>query len=109
RTEEAGKDVTKDVTGLPFGFDDINREATEEKSKRINLWQHGLEEINHEASKPITKPVHIVSRGLDTVRRVLSAYSTGTPTGGHPGGDAIMGDGKGSNAGSELVNLPSGK
>lgn len=37
----------------------------------------------------------------------LSWYAKGT--GGHPGGDAVMGDGTGSNAGSELVNLPNGK
>src|SRR5699024_8114811 len=30
-------------------------------------------------------------------------------TGGHPGGHAVLGDGKGSNAGSELVSLPNGK
>lgn len=34
-------------------------------------------------------------------------YARGTK--GHPGGDAVMGDGTGSNAGNELVNLPSGK
>src|SRR5699024_12372658 len=34
-------------------------------------------------------------------------YAKGT--GGHPGGHAWLGDGKGSNAGSELVSLPNGK
>src|SRR5699024_6013900 len=36
-------------------------------------------------------------------------YAQGTRLGGHRGGDAILGDGTGSNAGSELVQLPSGK
>src|SRR5699024_9990105 len=34
-------------------------------------------------------------------------YAKGT--GGHPGGPAVLGDGKNSNSGSELVSLPNGK
>src|SRR5699024_2620442 len=36
-------------------------------------------------------------------------YAKGTGLGGHRGGHAILGDGVGSNAGSELVQLPSGQ
>lgn len=40
-------------------------------------------------------------------RNAIAAYAHGTP--GHPGGLALVGDGKGDNAGSELIHTPDGK
>lgn len=56
---------------------------------------------------PWTVPVISNGRGGNAASGAISAYAKGT--GSHPGGPAILGDGKGNNSGSELVNLPDGK
>lgn len=107
RTKEAGKDANKNIYTKQHGLEAIDRMASKKKTKEVGLFQTGLAKINREASKPISKTVNFRTAGLSTIHNALSRYADGTS--GHSGGHAIMGDGKGNNAGSELVNLPSGK
>src|SRR5699024_4127454 len=131
RSAEAGRDVDKKVDVKDYGtvanlnkraserknkrinvadygtIAKLNRSATEAKSKKVNLTDDGsLARLNTRITNPITKTVNLVAKGASTIR---NWFADGTPKGGHPGGHAVLGDGKGSNAGRELVTLPSGK
>lgn len=138
RTKEAGKDVTKNVAVKDNGtIDTLNLRATAPKSKSVAIKDNGtintlnmgvtapktksvtlsagssLTTLNREASSPVRKVVNLVGvGGSNLTKNIISrvrGYAKGTPKGGHSGGDAVLGDGKGSNAGSELAVLPSGR
>lgn len=49
------------------------------------------------------------SGNIKTINLPTYAYGTGDKPGQHPGGLAVVGDGKGSNAGPELIETPDGK
>lgn len=122
RSKEAGKNVSKDVkvsdkgtvnnlnrrasekksknVGLvAIGLAALNRGATQGKSKKVSLWQSGLASINRQASSPVSKTINFVGRGLSK----LKFWAKGTPPQGHTGGHAVMGE-----EGRELATLPSG-
>lgn len=114
RTKEASKDVTKNVDARDNGtVNRINKLASEMKTKAIKFKADGrsLANVNSKASRAVTKSINFVAGAGSALLNAGRAarYAHGTPTGGHPGGHAVLGDGVGSNAGREFVSLPSGK
>src|SRR5699024_11731974 len=79
----------------------------------------GMKTVGNSLIRTAGKPFNKVVDGVNWITKKLGGdgdiehwpypqYAKGT--GGHPKtGPAILGDGKGSNAGSELVSLPNGK
>lgn len=104
RTKEAGKGVNKKVAVMSVGMARLNREATQKKTKKIGVAATGLAEMNRQVSAPVNKRVNLSVVGGAAIG-IARAYAKGTPTGGHPGGHAILGDG----GGAELATLPSGQ
>lgn len=78
----------------------------------------GMKKMGNGLLKWAAKPFNKVGSGVNWVTEKLGIgkvikgkwspkkYAKGT--GGHPGGPAVLGDGKGSNSGSELVSTPGG-
>ncbi|GIP61937.1 hypothetical protein J32TS6_04920 [Virgibacillus pantothenticus] len=107
RTKEASKDVTKEVkvTDMRTIYD-LNKRAIEMIKKPVKVDDKGsIASLNKKAENPVTKVINFVGKGLSK----LKFWAQGTPPSGHPGGHAVLGDGKGFNAGSELARLPNGK
>ncbi|MCG3418963.1 phage tail tape measure protein [Oceanobacillus jordanicus] len=104
RTKEAGKDVDKDVDVSDNGtISVLDFAARAGLTKPITVTDNGsIDDLNERAKSPVKKAIEFVTNGFKW-------WASGTPTAGHPGGDAVLGDGKGSNAGRELVTLPTGK
>lgn len=78
----------------------------------------GVKELANKMASTLGKGVNGIITGVNWVLDKLGVskklkewevpqYAKGT--GGHPGGVAVVGDGKGSNAGSELIKTPDGK
>ncbi|MFD1335744.1 phage tail tape measure protein [Oceanobacillus iheyensis] len=104
RTKEAGRDVKKNVDVTDNGtVSAIDVAARWGVIKPVEADDRGsIRDLNRKASSPIDKVVNFISN--------FTPWAKGTDTpAGHPGGDALLGDGIGFNAGSELVTLPSGK
>ncbi|API92721.1 MULTISPECIES: phage tail tape measure protein [unclassified Virgibacillus] len=107
RTKEASKDVTKEVkvTDMRTIYD-LNKRAMEMIKKPVKADDKGsIASLNKKAENPVTKVINFVGKGLSK----LKFWAHGTPPSGHPGGHAVLGDGKGLNAGNELARLPNGK
>lgn len=93
----------------------IGRAIKSAKSKATN----GMKNVGNALIRTAGKPFNKVVDGVNWITGKFAPgrtsikhwnypqYAKGTK--GHPGGGAILGDGKGSNAGSELVTTPSGK
>ncbi|WP_117161344.1 phage tail tape measure protein [Paraliobacillus sp. X-1268] len=110
RTKEAGKDVDKNI--LLGDIDDrvngVNSLLKEKINKNVSLnTSPRISDLNSELSSSISKTLTISQRFEDVTSGNL--WAKGTPPQGHPGGHAVLGDGVGSNSGSELVTLPGGK
>lgn len=85
------------------------------QSKAVN----GMKSVGNAIIRAAGRPFNGVIGGVNWIIKKFDKNATGIPkwdypqyakgTDGHPGGPAILGDGKGSNAGSELVTLPNGK
>src|SRR5690625_1480058 len=85
-TDELSKDVNKSVkTNLNPTVANINKALSAPISKRINVSQKMI-------------------RSFGGSSRSVKAYAKGTPSSGHPGGMAVVGDG----GGRELIQTPSG-
>ncbi|WP_330948900.1 phage tail tape measure protein [Virgibacillus sp. MG-45] len=97
-----------------------------EQQRKLDQAREKLEEMNKVAGKTVYKDLRLrTSPTIDELERRIAtdvtkrvklhrggqmlAYAEGTPPSGHPGGNAVLGDGKGLNAGRELVKLPGGK
>ncbi len=107
RTKEASKDVTKevDVTDMNTIYD-LNKRAMKMIEKPVKADDNGsIASLDRKAENPVTKVINFVGKGLSA----LKFWAHGTPPSGHPGGHAVLGDGKGNNAGNELARLPNGK
>ncbi|MFD2628781.1 phage tail tape measure protein [Oceanobacillus kapialis] len=104
RTKEAGKDATKNIFATDNGtISVIDFAAKAGLTKNVTVTDNGTIAILEERAKsPVQKAIEFVTSGFNL-------WAMGTPPTGHPGGHAILGDGVGSNAGKELVTLPSGK
>lgn len=99
RTKKAERHVGKEITVTDKGtIAQLNKKATEGKTKPVNLVAKGLADLNRLAGASITKRVNLFSSGTGMLK-----YAKGTPPSGHPGGPAVIGE-----KGSELVTLPSG-
>ena len=103
--------IVDGAKGLPKRIGDGIKNA---KNKATS----GMKNVGNALIKTAGKPFNKVVDGVNWITKKFGGkgdighwdypqYAKGT--GGHPGGHAIMGDGKGSNAGSELVSLPNGK
>ncbi|MDY0396772.1 hypothetical protein RWE15_23850 [Virgibacillus halophilus] len=128
RTKEAGRSVNKKVTAQDHGtvaaidkrattpktkkitakdygsIASLDRLATLTKSKKVNVTDAGsVARLDRSASSPVTKTINFVARGLDLLKSKF--WAKGTPPSGHPGGNAVMGDG----GGRELAQLPDGR
>ncbi|WP_158681491.1 hypothetical protein, partial [Microbulbifer pacificus] len=103
RTKEAGKDVDKNINAKDNGtISAIDVAARLGVFKPVRAKDNGtIDDLNKKASSPVDKVVNFISK--------FTPWATGTPASGHPGGNALLGDGVGFNAGSELVTLPNGK
>lgn len=104
RTKEAGRDVKKNVDVTDNGtVSAIDVAARWGVIKPVEADDRGsIRDLNRKAASPIDKVVNFISN--------FTPWAKGTDTpAGHPGGNALLGDGIGFNAGSELVTLPSGK
>ncbi|MCT1577531.1 phage tail tape measure protein [Oceanobacillus kimchii] len=103
RTKEAGEDVTKNVDVTDNGtINALDLAAKWGVVKPVEADDRGsIRDLNQKASSPVDKVVNFISK--------FTPWATGTPASGHPGGNALLGDGVGFNAGSELVTLPNGK
>lgn len=108
RTAEAGKSVDKDVNAKDNGtVEAIALAAKAGVTKAVKVDDSGgAGKLAMELARTVTKKVNIVATGgaVTGAGLKLAGYSKGTPPGGHPGGDAIVGE-----KGRELVRLPSGK
>ncbi|AUJ26544.1 phage tail tape measure protein [Virgibacillus dokdonensis] len=107
RTKEASKDVTKevDVTDMNTIYD-LNKRAMKMIEKPVKADDNGsIASLDRKAENPVTKVINFVGKNLGK----LKFWAHGTPPSGHPGGHAVLGDGKGNNAGNELARLPNGK
>lgn len=104
RTKEAGKDVDKDVDVSDNGtISVLDFAARAGLTKPITVTDNGsIDDLNERAKSPVKKAIEFVTNGF-------KFWASGTPVTGHPGGNAVLGDGTGTNAGSELVTLPGGK
>lgn len=127
RTAEAGKDVDKFVDAQDRGtvraidlagmmgvtkpvdatdsgtVNDIDVRAKSRVEKLVNLTDGGtLATLNRRAREPVRKTVNLVTKAMGNIGKAM--YAKGTPAGGHPGGDAIVGE-----KGRELGILPNGR
>ncbi|SHI02540.1 hypothetical protein [Virgibacillus chiguensis] len=103
RTKEASKDVTKkvDVTDMRTIYD-LNKRAMKMIEKPVKADDNGsIASLDKKAKSPIDKVINFVAKGFKW-------WAHGTPPSGHPGGHAVVGDGKGANAGRELIQVPGG-
>lgn len=100
RTAEAGRAVVKEVKVDDFGTTaKVNKAAEEKKRKEIEAHDGGsIDKLNKKASSPIKKLVTFIGG-------MFPKFADGTPSSGHKGGMAIVGDG----GGRELITLPNGK
>ncbi|GAB4073668.1 hypothetical protein GCM10028778_11710 [Barrientosiimonas marina] len=111
RTAEAGKDVNKNVDVLPTPtLLDFNNKVKQYQTKPVGINKSSaLANLNDDVSKPVNKTVNLSAKPNNTQMAFpLLAHAKGTK--GHPyDGAALVGDGKGSNAGRELITPPKSK
>lgn len=89
RTDEAGKKVSKTVTVLPSIMPDALNDDLETQAKK--MVKIGMNPIGSSFNIPL-----------------LTSNAKGTGKKGHPGGLSLLNDGKGNNAGQEIVQTPDG-
>src|SRR5690606_34901080 len=110
--KELGKDVKKDVkVDDNKTADNVHKKATKSGEKKVKVDDNKTaNKIHKEATKPATKKVTLnavwknVQSGLKKALSNLKFWEKGTPTSGHPGGLAVVGE-----RGSELITLPDGR
>ncbi|WP_407270594.1 phage tail tape measure protein [Radiobacillus sp. PE A8.2] len=104
-----GKDVFDDLKGIFSGSIKMPSPTLASTSALINTAKWAWDEVRYIFSQKISMSAPTVRTPSVQYKQTPNWWAKGTPPQGHPGGHAILGDGIGANAGSELVSLPNGK
>jgi len=111
RTAEAGKSVDKEIDVWPFPtIPELNRGLREGVDKDVTILPSTTpKDLRDSLAESVDKDINLNAKPSgNNFTLPLLQYAQGTK--GHPtDSPAVVGDGKGSNAGSELITEPNGK